>query len=110
MEQSLNTIKPILLWLASLSFSVVIMPWTMVTAIKLALWPSLLSDYEKGVIVSMKGDLKSTTPVTIILDIFAVGVLSLLTPMWLAVYLWMALGVSYLFLLEVQFMAEESKH
>jgi hypothetical protein len=85
----------------TLLFTLIVTPWTIVIAIKLGLWPVLLSHYERGIIENIRSEVKETTPMSVVIDFSAVALISIFTPLWLSVYLWAGVLISYLFLLEV---------
>ena len=79
-------------------------------AIKLGLWPELLSNYERGIIGNIRSEVKETTPMSVALDFGAVALISIFTPQWLGLYLWAGLLISYLFLLEVLLLTLDEKN
>lgn len=99
----MEMIKAVLMWSLSMALALVVTPWTIVMAIKLALWPQLLNDYEQSLIVTMQSEIdEEFVAVKTVRDIFAVVVISMFVPPWMALWLWIALVVSFVFMLEIK--------
>lgn len=98
----MNKIKPILTWVAYLGLSIVLTPWILVVAIKLAFWPHLLNDCENTIVSEIKSEANESTALKTARDFLAVGVITFSLPFWLGIYLWIGLVVTYLFLLEIR--------
>jgi len=99
----MDKIKSIVPWFVAFAFSIIMTPWIMVIAIKLALWPHLLSAYETEIILTMKGDIKDEMFfLKSLRELIVVSVLCVFSPLWLALLLWLALAMSYLFMFEVR--------
>lgn len=105
----MNTVKAILMWPLSLALALAIFPWMIVMAIKLALWPQLLTEYETRHILGVKDEIKDATALSTVADFMGVGAIALFTPLWMSVWLWMAMVVSYLFMLLVRNLALDEK-
>lgn len=74
-------------------------------AIKLEFWPSLLTNHETNLILTIKGEKEELAGLKTIGDFVVIGVLSWLSPLWIGVFLWIALVVSYLFMWQVRALA-----
>lgn len=77
--------------------------------VKLAFWPHLLTDCEAGTILAIKGEKEELAALKVIADFVVIGVLSWFSPLWLSVFLWIALVVNYLFIWQVKTLVLEEK-
>lgn len=105
----MEQIKAFMSWLFFLGVSIVTTPWMIVMGVKLAFWPHLLTDCEAETILAIKGEKEELAALKVIGDFVAICVLSWLSPLWLGVFLWIALVVNYLFMWQVKALVLEEK-
>jgi hypothetical protein len=107
----MDMLKALLTWVINSGIAIVLTPWWMVMGIKLAFWPHLLTEREAETIIELKNNKEDFEALRAVIDFVVIGVLSWFSPLWLGVFLWIALGVSYSFHWQVRalvFSDEES--
>jgi hypothetical protein len=106
----MNKSRSIQDWAVTLLFSLMVTPWTILIGLKLAFIPAYLNAHEKGIISNIRSEIHEATVLSVTADFVAIGLMSFFAPEWLGIYLWLALIVSYLFLLEVLILTLEDKN
>jgi|GEM_PF-4468576 hypothetical protein len=105
----MNKSRSILDWAITLLFSLIVTPWTILIGLKLAFLPGYLTNREKGIVSNIRSETHEATALSVVADFAVIGLVSSLTPKWISMYLWLALIISYLFLLEVLILTLEDK-
>lgn len=98
----MNKIKSVLSWAVYTGIAVLVTPWTLVVIIKLAFWPYLLTSCESEIVLNAKGEINKESALQTALELLVVGVLTLLLPTWMGLWLWITLVASHIFLLQLR--------
>jgi hypothetical protein len=99
---SMDKFKAVLLGVFNSCIAIVMTPWMMVMGIKLLFWPYLLTYYEANFVIELKNNKEEFEALYTVIDFVVIGILSWFAPLWLGVFLWIALAVSYLFTWQVK--------